>query len=207
YTREAGVRNLEREIAAVCRHFAVHLAEGKASERQIVSLAYVEQVLGQQRYRPELAERRMAPGVATGLGVGGAGGDILFIETTSMPGKGKIRVTGSLRAIAKEAAATAVSYARSRATRLSVDPEWIKSIDLHVHIPKGASTRDAASVGVTIFVAVMSLLSGVAMRSDVAIAGELTLRGAVLPIPEVKAKLLAAHRAGIDRENSVEGKN
>jgi len=114
-----------------------------------------------------------------------------------MPGKGRIRVTGSLRAIMKEAAATAVSYARSRATRLSMDPEWIKSIDLHVHIPKAAATRDAASVGVTIFVAVMSLISGTPARSDVAVAGELTLRGAVLPIPEVKAKLLAAHRAGI----------
>jgi ATP-dependent Lon protease len=197
YTREAGVRSLEREIAAVCRDLAVRLAEGENVVRQQVSGPYIEKVLGTQRYRPELAERRMAPGVATGIGVGGAGGDILFIETTSMPGKGKIRVTGSLRAIAKEAAATAVSYARSRATRLSMDPEWIKSIDLHVHIPKAAATRDAASVGVTIFVAVMSLITGVAMRPDVAVAGELTLRGAVLPIPEVKAKLLAAHRAGI----------
>jgi ATP-dependent Lon protease len=197
YTREAGVRSLEREIAAVCRDLAVRLAEGENVVRQQVSGPYIEKVLGTQRYRPELAERRMMPGVATGLGVGGAGGDILFIETTSMPGKGKIRVTGSLRAIMKEAAATAVSYARSRATRLAVDPEWIKSIDLHVHIPKAAATRDAASVGVTIFVAVMSLISGVPMRSDVAVAGELTLRGAVLPIPEVKAKILAAHRAGI----------
>ncbi len=197
YTREAGVRSLEREIAAVCRDLAVRLAEGQDVQRQQVGGPYIEKVLGTQRYRPELAERRSAPGVATGLGVGGAGGDILFIETTSMPGKGKIRVTGSLRAIMKEAAATAVSYARSRATRLSVDPEWIKSIDLHVHIPKAAATRDAASVGVTIFVAVMSLISGVPTRGDVAVAGELTLRGAVLPIPDVKAKLLAAHRAGI----------
>ncbi|MEY2929866.1 MAG: ATP-dependent protease La [Pseudomonadota bacterium] len=197
YTREAGVRSLEREIAAVCRDLAVRLAEGKDVKHQEVNGAYIEKVLGQQRYRPELAERRMVPGVATGLGVGGAGGDILFIETTSMPGKGKIRVTGSLRNIMKEAAATAVSYARSRATRLSMDPEWIKSIDLHVHIPKAAATRDAASVGVTIFVAVMSLIRGIPMRSDVAVAGELTLRGLVLPIPEVKAKLLAAHRAGI----------
>jgi ATP-dependent Lon protease len=101
--------------------------------------------------------------------------------------------------VMKEAAATAVSYARSRATRLSVDPEWIKIIDLHVHIPKAAATRDHASVGVTIFVAVMSLISGVPMRPDVAVAGELTLRGLVLPIPEVKAKLLAAHRAGIKK--------
>jgi ATP-dependent Lon protease len=197
YTREAGVRSLEREIAAVCRDLAVRLAEGAHVARQPVNSEHIEKVLGTPRYRPELAERRMAPGAATGLGVGGAGGDILFIETTSMPGKGKIRVTGSLRAIMKEAAATAVSYARSRADRLSIDPEWIKSIDLHVHIPKGAQTRDAAGVGVTIFVAVMSLILNVPTRSDVAVAGELTLRGTVLPINEVKAKVLAAHRAGI----------
>jgi ATP-dependent Lon protease len=196
YTREAGVRSLEREIAAVCRDLAVKLAEGE-NVREHVDAAYVERVLGSQRFRPELAERRMVAGIATGLGVGGAGGDILFIETTRMPGKGKIRVTGSVRAIMKEAAATAVSYARSRASRLGVDPEWIKSIDLHVHIPKAAATRDAAAVGVTIFVAVMSLLLGIPTRSDVAVAGELTLRGSVLPIAEVKAKILAAHRAGI----------
>jgi ATP-dependent Lon protease len=197
YTREAGVRNLEREIASVCRDIAVRLAEGQNVPRQHVNAAYVENVLGTHRYRPELAERRIAPGIATGLGVGGAGGDILFIETTSMPGKGKIRVTGSLRAIMKEAAATAVSYARSRADRLSIDPEWIKTVDLHVHIPKGGVTRDAAGVGVTIFVAVMSLLLNVPTRADVAVAGELTLRGAVLPVAEIKAKVLAAHRAGI----------
>jgi ATP-dependent Lon protease len=191
------VRSLEREIASVCRDLAVRLAEGQHVPKQRVDAAYVEKVLGTQRYRPELTERRHTPGIATGLGVGGAGGDILFIETTRMPGKGKIRVTGSLRAIMKEAAATAVSYARSRAERLSIDPEWIKTIDLHVHIPKGGVTRDAAGVGVTIFVAVMSLLLDVPARSDVAVAGELTLRGTVLPINDVKAKVLAAHRAGI----------
>ena len=197
YTREAGVRSLEREIAAVCRDLAVKLAEGVDVPLQEVTGAYVEKVLGTQRYRPELAERRSNPGIATGLGVGGAGGDILFIETTRMPGKGKIRVTGSVRAIMKEAAATAVSYVRSRAERLGIDPEWIRTIDLHVHIPRAAATRDAAGVGVTIFVAVMSLLLNVPTRPHVAVAGELTLRGAVLPIPEIKAKVLAAHRAGI----------
>ena len=197
YTREAGVRSLEREIASVCRALAVRLAEGQHVAKQSVDAAYVEHVLGTQRYRPELTERRHTPGIATGLGVGGAGGDILFIETTRMPGKGKVRVTGSLRAIMKEAAATAVSYARSRADRLAIDPEWIKTIDLHVHIPKGGVTRDAAGVGVTIFVAVMSLLLDVPTRPDVAVAGELTLRGTVLPINDVKAKVLAAHRAGI----------
>jgi ATP-dependent Lon protease len=197
YTREAGVRGLEREIAAICRDLAVRLAEGEPEVCQHVDGVYAERVLGIQRYRPEVAERRLAIGVATGLGVGGAGGDILFIETTSMPGKGNIRVTGSLRAIMQEAAATAVSYARSHPDCLGVDADWIKSIDLHVHIPKGSVTRDAAGVGLTIFVAVASLLMGIPARAHVAVAGELTLRGAVLPIGEVKAKVLAAHRAGI----------
>ncbi len=197
YTREAGVRGFEREIAAVCRDLAVRLAEGEEVTRERVTGAYIERVLGTPRYRPELAERRVVPGVATGLGASGSGGDILFIETTSMPGKGKISVTGSLRAIMQEAAATAVSYARSRPERLKIEPEWLKALDLHVHIPKGASTRDGAGVGVTIFVAVASLLVRVPTRTDTAVAGELTLRGTVLPIAEVKAKVLAAHRAGI----------
>jgi ATP-dependent Lon protease len=197
YTREAGVRGLEREIASVCRDLAVRLAEGEKEIHQKVEGPYVERVLGTPRFRPELAERRTVPGIATGLGVGRAGGDILFVETTRMPGKGEIRVTGSLRAIMKEAAATAVSYARSRADRLGIDPEWTKSMDLHVHIPRAAATRDAAGVGVAIFVAVASLLLGVPARADVAVAGELTLRGTVLPVGEVKAKVLAAHRAGI----------
>lgn len=197
YTREAGVRGLEREIAAVCRDLAVRLAEGEPETARHADGPYMQRVLGTPRYRPDLAERRSAPGVATGLGVGGAGGDILFVETTRMPGKGRIRVTGSLRAIMQEAAATAVSYARSRAERLGIDPEWTKSTDLHVHIPKASVIRDAAGVGVAIFVAVASLLSGVPTRPEVALSGELTLRGTVLPVGDIKAKVLAAHRAGI----------
>lgn len=197
YTREAGVRGLEREIAAICRDVAVRMAEGSTAGCTEVTPQHVESVLGIPRYELELAERKSVPGVATGLGVSGAGGDLLIVETTSMPGKGKISVTGSLRTIMQEAAATALSYARSRHDMLNLDADWIKKLDLHVHIPKGAYTRDGAGAGVTIFVAVASLLLNVPTRIDTAIAGELTLRGMVLPVVELKAKVLAAHRAGI----------
>jgi ATP-dependent Lon protease len=200
YTREAGVRGLEREIAALCRHAAVQLTEHKVEPEPggvRTTAEYVEQVLGIQKYRPELAERKLSPGVATGLSVNNAGGDLLFIEATRMLGKGKIHVTGNLRSVMKESAATAVSYVRSRAERLKLDPEWLKASDLHVHIPKARAARDAAGAGLTMFVAVTSLLLGVPARPEVAVTGEMTLRGRVLPVPDVKAKILAAHRAGI----------
>jgi ATP-dependent Lon protease len=197
YTREAGVRSLERELASICRHGAVQLAEGKQLAGTRVTSEYVEEVLGQQRFKLEMAERKLTPGVATGLLVGGAGGDVLFVEATRMPGKGKIRVTGNLRNVMKESAATAVSYVRSRADRLHLDPEWLKSIDLHLHVPKARASRDAAGAGVTMFAAVASLLLNVPTKPDVAITGELTLRGRILPIGDVKAKIMAAHRAGI----------
>jgi ATP-dependent Lon protease len=197
YTREAGVRNLEREIAAVCRHVAVQLAEGVVVSDVRVTPEHVQNVLGQQRFRPEVAERKFAPGVATGLAVSGAGGDLLFIEATRMPGKGEIQVTGNMRAVMKESAATAVSYVRSRADRLSLDPEWIKTIDLHVHVPRAGVARDAASAGITMFTAVASLLLEIPTRADAAATGEITLRGSVLPVSGIKDKILAAHRAGI----------
>jgi ATP-dependent Lon protease len=201
YTREAGVRGLEREIAALCRHAAVQLTDRKHGAEVAAGVhttaEYVEQVLGIQKYRPELAERKLSPGVATGLSVNNAGGDLLFIEATRMMGKGKIHVTGNLRSVMKESAATAVSYVRSRADRLQLDPEWLKTSDLHVHIPKARAARDAAGAGLTMFVAVTSLLLGVPARPEVAVAGEMTLRGRVLPVSDVKAKILAAHRAGI----------
>jgi ATP-dependent Lon protease len=198
YTREAGVRGLEREIAALCRHAAVRLAEHKGDAPPARTDAeFIEQVLGIQKYRPELAERKLSPGVATGLSVNNAGGDLLFIEVTRMPGKGKIHVTGNLRSVMKESAATAVSYVRSRADRLHLDPEWLKTMDLHLHIPRARAARDAAGAGLPMFVAVSSLLLGVAARPDTAATGEMTLRGRVLPVPDIKAKILAAHRAGI----------
>ncbi|HEX4475028.1 MAG TPA: endopeptidase La [Polyangiaceae bacterium] len=197
YTREAGVRGLEREIAAVCRSVAVRLAEGETIAGHHANREYVENVLGTQKYRPELAERKLSPGVATGLAAGAAGGELLFIEATQMPGKGKIRFTGSLRPVMKESAATAVSYVRSRADRLMLDPQWLKSIDLHMHVPRGGAARDAAGLGIPMFVAVASLLLGIPTRPDVAAAGEITLRGSVLGVGSVKDKVLAAHRAGI----------
>ncbi len=197
YTREAGVRNLEREIARVCRAAAVRLAEGQAVEGCRANAEHVEEMLGTRRYQTELPEREYAPGVATGLSSTSAGGDLLLIEASRMPGKGEIRVTGSMRTIMSESASTAVSFVRSRAERLGLDPQWIKSIDLHLHVPRGRAARDGAGAGVTMFVAVVSLLLGIPTRPDVAATGELTLRGRVLRIHDVKAKLLAAHRAGI----------
>ena len=197
YTREAGVRNLEREIAAVCRDVTVKLAEGKTVKGLKVTAEHVRELLGPERHRPELTERRLVPGVAVGLSVSGAGGDLLLIETTKMPGKGEIVITGSMRNVMKEAAETAVSLVRSRAAALGLEPEWLRSIDLHVHAPRGGAARDAASVGLPIFVAVTSLLLRARCRPDVAVTGEITLRGAVLPVQSLKDQVLAAHRAGV----------
>jgi ATP-dependent Lon protease len=199
YTHEAGVRSLERQVAAVCRHVAVQLAEGSNAVTDNVTPEVVRLVLGPERYRNEMADRRLAAGTVTTLGSGGAGGELLYVETTRMPGTGKIRVTGGVRSITQESAATAVSYARSRAERLDIDPEWTKNTDLHVHLPGAGDTVDAAGLGLAIFVAVASLLLEQAPRPQLAIAGEITLRGAVLPIRDVKAKALAAQRFGIRR--------
>jgi ATP-dependent Lon protease len=197
YTREAGVRGLEREIAAVCRDTSVRAAEGKLTGQILVTAEYVRDTLGPEKYRPEISERKLAPGVAVGLGVSGAGGDLLIVEATRMPGKGEIFITGGLRNVMKESAETAMSFVRSRAERLKLDPEFLRSIDLHLHVPRAAAVRDAASAGVAMYVAVASLLVGVAVRPDVAVTGELTLRGNVLPVTSLKEQILAAHRAGV----------
>ncbi|HEY4107065.1 MAG TPA: endopeptidase La [Polyangiaceae bacterium] len=197
YTREAGVRGLEREIAAVCRDVTVRLAEARPFAQIKVTPAHVREILGPERNLPEIPERKLAPGIAVGLSVSSSGGDLLIIEATRMPGKGEIRITGSLRDVMKESAATAVSYVRSKAERLKLDPEWLRKIDLHLHIPRGGSTRDGANAGVPMFAAVTSLLLDAPVRSDIAMAGEITLRGNILPINGVKDQVLAAHRAGI----------
>ncbi len=197
YTREAGVRNLEREIAATCRDATVRIADGQKVEGLVVDRAHVEQVLGIHRNEPEVAELELAPGVATGLAVTAAGGDLLLVEATRMPGKGEIQVTGNLRNVMKESAATTLSFVRSHADSLGLDPEWLRSIDLHLHIPRAGVARDAASAGLAMFVSVVTLLLGVSARADVAVTGEVTLRGAILPVSGVKDKILAAHRAGI----------
>jgi ATP-dependent Lon protease len=196
YTREAGVRGLEREIAAVCRATAVKVAEG-ADVHEVATPEHIEMVLGAHKHRPENAERQLVPGVATGLAWTPGGGEILFIEATRMPGKGNVVLTGNMRNVMQESATTAVSFVRSKADRLHLDPEWLKEIDLHVHIPQAATPKDGPSAGVTMFTAVSSLLLGCPVRSDVAMTGEISLRGRVMPVGGIKEKLLAAHRAGI----------
>lgn len=197
YTREAGVRGLERAIASVCRDVAVRLAEGQEVQGLKAGPDLVRELMGPPRYRPDLPERRMAPGVAVGLGTSGAGGELLIVEVTRMPGSGTVRVTGNLGPILSEAAHTAVSFVRSKSDRLHLDPEWIRSVDLHMHIPRARAVQDYAGLGVTMFCAVASLLLDVPCRSDVAVLGEITLRGSVLPVSGIKAILLAAHRSGI----------
>jgi ATP-dependent Lon protease len=159
--------------------------------------AYVEKVLGPPRYLPDLAERTSTPGVATGLAWTPAGGDVLFIEATQMPGKGSVVITGNLKAVMQESANAAVSFVRSHAKALGLDPEFLRTIDLHVHVPKGGTPKDGPSAGVTMYSAVASLLVHCAVKRDVAMTGEITLRGSVLPVGGIKEKLLAAHRAGI----------
>jgi ATP-dependent Lon protease len=196
HTREAGVRGLEREIGAVCRHAAMRLAEGEDVHLKATP-ELIEKILGPAKHIPDLAERTSSPGVATGLAWTPSGGDVLFIEATKMPGKGQVAITGNLKSVMQESASTAVSFVRSKAQQLKLDPEFLKSIDLHVHVPKGGTPKDGPSAGITMFVAVASLLLGASVRKDVAMTGEITLRGNILPVGGIKEKLLAAHRAGI----------
>jgi ATP-dependent Lon protease len=196
YTREAGVRGLEREIGSVCRHIAMRLAEGE-DVHEVASVELVQKALGAPKYTPDLAERTSLPGVVTGLAWTPSGGDILFIEATKMPGKGEILVTGNLKGVMQESAAAAMSFVRSHAKDLTLDPEFLKSIDLHLHVPKGGTPKDGPSAGIAMFTAVASLLLGAAVKKEFAMTGEISLRGTVLPVGGIKEKLLAAHRAGI----------
>src|SRR5687768_1973039 len=200
YTREAGVRNLEREIGSVFRAVAVKVAEGQAKDHEIVTGTVVEDVLGPKKFVSEVADRTSEPGVATGLAWTAVGGDILFIEATKMPGKGKLTLTGQLGDVMKESVTAALSFVRSRAAQLGLDPgNFLENVDLHVHVPAGATPKDGPSAGITMYTALVSLLTSVPVRPDVAMTGEITLRGNVLQIGGLKEKLLAAHRAGIKR--------
>jgi ATP-dependent Lon protease len=199
YTREAGVRNLERELASVVRAVAVLVAEDKAKEKELITLERIPDFLGPQKFLPEVAERTAEPGVATGLAWTPVGGDILFIEATKMNGKGNLVLTGQLGDVMKESAQAALSFIRSRARWLGLDDNFLEKTDLHMHIPAGAIPKDGPSAGVTMFVAMVSLLTGKPVRNDVAMTGEITLRGLVLPVGGIKEKFLAAHRAGIKR--------
>ncbi|MGQ9653266.1 MAG: endopeptidase La [Thermodesulfobacteriota bacterium] len=196
YTREAGLRNLEREIATICRAVASKVASGKG-KKVTVRPSMLHAYLGPVKYLSEVAERTAQAGVATGLAWTPAGGDILFVEATKMPGKKSLLLTGQLGDVMKESAQAALSFIRSKATELHVDPRFFERMDIHVHVPEGAIPKDGPSAGVTIFVALTSMLTGRPVRSDVAMTGEITLRGLVLPVGGIKEKVLAAHRAGI----------
>ncbi len=199
YTREAGVRNLEREIASICRKLARRvLKEGLArGARLTVDVEALRELLGQPRYRPQRREERPEVGVATGLAWTQVGGELLATEVTLMRGKGKLTLTGQLGDVMQESARAALSYVRSRAERLGIDPEVFEKTDVHIHVPEGAIPKDGPSAGVTMATALVSAFTGVAVRSDVAMTGEITLRGRVLPVGGIKDKVLAAHRAGI----------
>jgi ATP-dependent Lon protease len=196
YTREAGVRSLERQIGAVCRKVATRVAEGE-TEAVSVEANQVSEFLGKPIFFFEGAERCDQPGVATGLSVTAVGGDILFIEATKMPGQKGFTITGQLGDVMKESAQAALSYVRSQAENLGFDQDFFDASDIHIHVPAGAVPKDGPSAGVTMATALASLLTGRLVRADVGMTGEITLRGQVLPVGGIKEKVLAAHRAGL----------
>jgi ATP-dependent Lon protease len=243
YTREAGVRNLERRLADVCRGVAVRVAEtidrqieaavesveesihepaaragdapeaeraaaepaGGADEKTVavefekvaISKANLQDFLGPERFSYDVAERTSDPGVATGLAWTASGGDILFIESTKMKGRGELTLTGQLGDVMKESARAALSYIRSRTDEYGIDPDFLKETDIHIHVPAGAIPKDGPSAGITMYSSLLSLLTGIKVRDDVAMTGEITLRGNILPVGGIKEKVLAAHRAGL----------
>jgi len=196
YTREAGVRNLERSIATICRQVARKVVEGR-TERTSVTAKNVHEFLGPPKFSFGLAEKRDEVGVATGLVWTEVGGDVIFVEATTMKGSGKLILTGQLGDVMRESAQAAVSYIRSKAPMLGVDPEFYEKLDIHIHVPAAAIPKDGPSAGITMATALISALTGRPARREVAMTGEITLRGRVLPIGGLKEKLLAAHRAGI----------
>jgi ATP-dependent Lon protease len=196
YTREAGLRNLEREIARVCRKIARSITEGETAPA-VISGEDVQKYLGAPKFFSEVAERTQEPGVATGLAWTPNGGEIMFIESTRMSGQKGLNLTGSLGDVMKESAQAALSYVRTHAAALGIAPDFYDKSDIHVHVPAGAIPKDGPSGGVTIAASLASLLSGRPVRSDIAMTGEITLRGKVLPVGGIKEKVLAARRAGI----------
>ncbi len=201
YTREAGVRNLERQIGSVCRKVARQVAEGKAKGKVRVSGKKARELLGPRRVFAEQRRRTRVPGVATGLAWTPTGGDVLFIEATAMPGSGQLTITGQLGEVMKESARAALSYVRGHCAEIApkLADDWFAEHDLHVHVPAGAVPKDGPSAGVAMTVALSSLIRGRAVRNDVAMTGEVTLTGQVLPIGGLKEKSLAAQRAGIKK--------
>jgi ATP-dependent Lon protease len=197
YTREAGVRNLERQIGAVCRKIAVQIASHEVEHMEITP-ERVRDDLKQELFVSEVSESHTIPGIVTGLAVTSAGGDILFIEATRMKGKGGLTLTGHLGDVMRESAQLAHSYVRSKAVELDIDPDVFERTDIHLHVPAGAIPKDGPSAGVAMVVAIASVLSERPARHNIGMTGEITLRGRVLPVGGVKMKVLAAHRAGLN---------
>jgi ATP-dependent Lon protease len=198
YTREAGVRSLEREIGRALRHAAVQIAEGSA-EKVTISAKDLTSMLGPPRFEGEIALRTSVPGVATGLAWTPVGGDILFIEATRVPGKGALILTGQLGDVMRESAQAALTLVKSRSSQLGIDPSLFDKSDIHVHVPAGATPKDGPSAGVAMFTALASLLTNRTVRHDTAMTGEISLRGLVLPVGGIKEKVVAAAAAGLSR--------
>jgi len=196
YTREAGVRNLEREIGSICRKVARAVAEGK-TEKSSISPEEVQTHLGPPKFLSEVKERTKEPGVATGVAWTATGGDILFIESTKMRGKKTLTLTGQLGEVMRESAQAALSYVRTHAAEYNIQEEFFEQYDIHIHVPEGAIPKDGPSAGVTIITSLVSLLTDKPIRNNIAMTGEITLRGKVLPVGGIKEKVLAAARAGI----------
>ncbi len=198
YTKEAGLRNLEREVGTICRKIAVKVAEGKEEKSYRITDANVEKYLGPMKHFAEELLERDQVGVATGLAWTSVGGDILFIEATAVRGKGKLSLTGQLGEVMKESAQAALTYARAHADEQGIPPDYFETHDIHIHVPAGAIPKDGPSAGITITTAIISVLTGKPVRRNVAMTGEVTLRGEVLPIGGVKEKVLAARAAKIN---------
>ena len=197
YTREAGVRSLDREIGHIARKVAKEKVESSRFRKKNISEKAVEKYLGKQRFYNDQAERMKRPGIAIGLAWTQVGGDILFIEATKMPGEGKLQLTGQLGDVMKESAQAALSFIRSNSKELGIEERYDKAWDLHIHIPAGAIPKDGPSAGVTLLSSVVSVLTGHKIKNDLAMTGEITLRGSVLPVGGIKEKVIAAHRAGL----------
>jgi ATP-dependent Lon protease len=198
YTREAGLRNLERELGSLCRKIARKIAEGQKGPFRITPKG-VTKLLGLPRFMDEDRDKDLPPGVALGLAWTPYGGETLYIEVSILPGKGKLLLTGKLGDVMKESAQAALSYARSRAEELGLDSDFAEKKDIHIHVPAGATPKDGPSAGVTLVTALISALTGKSVRSDVAMTGEITLRGRVMPVGGIKEKVLAAVGAGLKK--------
>jgi ATP-dependent Lon protease len=199
YTKEAGVRNLEREIASICRKVAKEVVKSGRETYVRVNSRVVQKYLGVYRFRYGRMEKRDEIGITTGLAWTEVGGELLTIEVTTMPGKGKLFTTGKLGEVMQESAQAALSYVRSRAEKLGLEKDFYQKIDLHIHVPEGAVPKDGPSAGIAITTSIVSALTGEPVRRDVAMTGEITLRGRILPIGGLKEKILAAHRGNISR--------